>query len=855
MRRTVLDRTVDTVTTHNVAVVLVVLVLTAGLAVGIVNAEMGGDGGFAGAVETDIDEAEAYVQANYETGGTDDESTAHVPVYVRDEGGNALSTESLIATLEYKQAIADDDTVADARTDDEVLSVASLVGTQAADDPEASLDEQIEALEAADDEAVAAIVEATLAEESQAQLLLPNSYEPGTAEAESTQLVFAVEATEDGEAPTDVQYALADEAADRENPELFALGEPALDAMSETNVENTVFLVLPIVVGLILAVAAFAYRDAVDVVVGFVGMIVSILWMFGILGWLGVEVGPAVVIGPVLIAGLSIDYGFHVFTRYREEREAQRASNKRAGDSIRSPMARGLRSVAVAFGLVTVTASIGFLANLANPVGDLRDLGIAITLGVVSAFVIFVTLVPALKITIDDLLERLGLSRHKKPLGAGAYVRPLLSSTVTLARRGAPVVIVVGIVLAAAGGVAWTALDEESMDAGGTDVAEWKQDLPGPVGWEENEALENQEYVGEQFRSAAADEDDRVQILVEGSVTDDDTLYALERGIDEGVEQGAFAEGRTDTVETPTTVIQEVAAEDDAFASTVGDADTTGDGIPDSDLETVYDHLYAVAPDRASAVIERDDGEYQSLRAIGPPQAADGPAIDGDRAETLFAVGDAIEAGDEERSVTVVSDATAEQAAIEEITDGIVRVMILAVGAVFVTLVGVYRWVHGSATLGAVTAAPVALVLGYVVGGMYLLGVPLNFLTALLVSMVIGIGIDYSIHLSDRFAHERERGRTTWEALETAVTGTGGALLGSMLTSVAAFAGMLIHPDPSFQNFATLVVLAMVAAFVASVVVLPSLLSLWARYVAADPAIVDHDSSEEPPVTASSRSK
>lgn len=841
MLRPLLDRTIDVVTTHNVAVVLVVGLLTAGLVLGIANAEMGGDGGFAGAVETDVDEAERYVQANYEIDSSDGESAAQFPVYVRDEGGNALSPDALIATLEYQQAVAEDDAVTDQRTDEEVLSVASLVGTQLAGDPDAGLDEQLAALEDADDDEVATVVEATLAEDARAQLLVPNSYEPGTAEVESTQVVFVFEPTDNGEVPTGAQYALADVATDRDDPEFFTLGEPAMEAMSETSVENTVFLVLPVVLGLILAVAAFAYRDAVDVVVGLAGVIVSIGWMFGVLGWLGVEIGPAVVIGPVLIAGLSIDYGFHVFTRYREERGSD--------EGVRAPMARGLRSVAVAFGLVTVTASIGFLANAINPVGELRDLGIAITLGVGAAFVVFVTFVPALKVTIDDALERLGLDRRTRPLGSGAYVGSLLSSAVTLARRAGPVVIVVALVVGASGAAAWTALDEEAVGAESPDVAEWKAELPGPVGWEENEAVANQEYVGEQFRTAATGDDDRVQLLVQGDVTDDEALYALEDGIEVGVERGAFADGRTETIETPMTVIQAVAAENDQFAETVQDADARGDGIPDSDLETVYDHLYEVAPDRAAAVLERDGGEYRSLRAIGPPQAADGPAVDADRAGTLSTVGDAIEAEGEHLEATVVSDATAEQAAIERITDGIVRVMVVALGAVFLTLVVVYRRVHGSATLGALTAVPVSLVLGFVAGGMYLLSVPLNFLTALLVSLVIGIGIDYAIHLSDRFVHERVRGRTDLAALETAVTGTGGALLGSMLTSVAAFAGMLIHPDPSFQHFATLVVLAMVAAFVASVVVLPSLLYLWASHASTDRAVEDAD----PDVAASTQ--
>ena len=154
--------------------------------------------------------------------------------------------------------------------------------------------------------------------------------------------------------------------------------------------------------------------------------------------------------------------------------------------------------------------------------------------------------------------------------------------------------------------------------------------------------------------------------------------------------------------------------------------------------------------------------------------------------------------------------------------------MLLALAAVTLTLVVAYRLIHGSATLGALTALSVVLVLGFVVAGMAALDVPLNFLTALLVSLVIGVGIDYAIHLSDRFADEL-RDHTPAVALETAVRGTGGALLGSMLTSVAAFVGLLLHPGQDFQAFATLVVLALLGAFTAAVVVLPAMLTLWSR--------------------------
>ena len=120
---------------------------------------------------------------------------------------------------------------------------------------------------------------------------------------------------------------------------------------------------------------------------------------------------------------------------------------------------------------------------------------------------------------------------------------------------------------------------------------------------------------------------------------------------------------------------------------------------------------------------------------------------------------------------------------------------------------------------------------------MYVLSIPLTLLTALLMSLVIGLGVDYNIHVGDRFADERRDGKSTFEALDAAVTGTGGALLGSTLTSAGAFATIMLVPHPQLESFGAIVVVAMTTAFVASVLVLPSLLVLWDRHVPASVAV------------------
>ncbi|MFC7195928.1 RND family transporter [Halosimplex aquaticum] len=521
--------------------------------------------------------------------------------------------------------------------------------------------------------------------------------------------------------------------------------------------------------------------------------------------------------------------------RYREERGE--------AEGIREPMFRGLSSVAVALGLVTVTAAVGFMSNATNEFTVIRQLAIGITLGVVSTFVISLTLVPALKVTVDGLLERVGFDRRKRALGKTRLLEPFLSSGARLAKRAAPVVIVLALVAGSAGAVAWTDLDRQSVQQTNEPIAEWKQDLPGPLGWDTHEYEEQNRYVDEHYRAATEGDRRRSQVLLEGEVTSPDALAAVQAVHDSAAEQDAvFQRDGSVPVVSPLSVMQSVAAADEEFAQVYRDADTDGDGVPDRNVAGVYDALYGAAPDQASRVIERTDGQYRSLRVIVPISDAATYTAQGD---AMQAVAGSVDA--DGVSAIAVGAGTLNEAELSQTADSILTTLVIALAAVGVLLTVIYRLATGSASLGAVTALPITLVLALVVGGMHLLDVPLTFLTALLLSLVVGLGIDYNIHVSDRFAQELERGQTVTGALRTAVTGTGGALLGSTLTSVGAFSALLLHPHPQIQSFGTLVVLALSLSFVVAVFVLPSLLLVWSNHGSVD-AVRRESASRDAPM-------
>jgi predicted RND superfamily exporter protein len=447
--RDALEKTFGFVTEHNLLVLVLMLLVTAGVAAGVGQLQTESQANASGTVgDTEVAQKLDYIRSGYGTNETNG-STGTVPasVYVRDEDGNALSKAALIDTLQYQRNVSENASVAAGLGDRQVFSVAGLVGTRAAGSQDATIDEQVAALQSASDAEVERLVESTLREGSRALALVPSSYDPGTASAESTRVVFQFAATDSGprgpSADAAATAALYETAQGTENPTVFTVGEHAVGAANAQYMQNTMQLVVPAALLMIFAVLAFSYRDVVDVLVGFAGVVLSVLWMFGILGWMQIPAGMTIIIGPILIVGLSVDYGLHVFMRYREERGE--------AEGIREPMVRSLSSVSIALGLVTLTAMVGFMANAINGLTTIRQLAYGITLGVFSTFVVSLTLVPALKITIDSLLGRVGFERRKQPLGKTRLLEPVLSSGVTLARRAAPVVIVLALVAGSAG--------------------------------------------------------------------------------------------------------------------------------------------------------------------------------------------------------------------------------------------------------------------------------------------------------------------------------------------------------------------------------------------------------------------
>jgi len=138
---------------------------------------------------------------------------------------------------------------------------------------------------------------------------------------------------------------------------------------------------------------------------------------------------------------------------------------------------------------------------------------------------------------------------------------------------------------------------------------------------------------------------------------------------------------------------------------------------------------------------------------------------------------------------------------------------------------------HGAPDLAIVTITPVLIALAWLLGTMSALGIPFNSETAVITSLAIGLGVDYSIHLSERIQDElvEGNGASLDEALSTAIAGTGGALLGSAATTAAGFGVLALALAPPLRRFGLVTGLSIVYAFMACVILLPVLFVLRER--------------------------
>lgn len=125
-----------------------------------------------------------------------------------------------------------------------------------------------------------------------------------------------------------------------------------------------------------------------------------------------------------------------------------------------------------------------------------------------------------------------------------------------------------------------------------------------------------------------------------------------------------------------------------------------------------------------------------------------------------------------------------------------------------------------------ITLSTLGLGLLWTFGLMGALGVRVSFLTVFLAPLVIGVGVDYPLHLLHRYEEERGAGVAWRDALRRAVQGTGSAVGVAAATTIAGLAVLALVPAPLFSEIGLVGALGIALSLLACFTVAPALRAL-----------------------------
>jgi predicted RND superfamily exporter protein len=138
-----------------------------------------------------------------------------------------------------------------------------------------------------------------------------------------------------------------------------------------------------------------------------------------------------------------------------------------------------------------------------------------------------------------------------------------------------------------------------------------------------------------------------------------------------------------------------------------------------------------------------------------------------------------------------------------------------------VVLMVIFRSItYGLATLSVLVAG-----IGAELGFLALMGWELDMMTILIASMVIGVGIDFGIHVTHRFLEELEAGEVE-EAIRKSLVTVGKTIVASTICASGAFAIISLSKMAPIARFGSITAVSLVVSMAASLVVLPSIIYL-----------------------------
>ena len=535
---------------------------------------------------------------------------------------------------------------------------------------------------------------------------------------------------------------------------------------------------LPLGLLIMLVFLFVCFRQFRGVWLPFIVVLMSIFVSMGIIPLLGWEITAITIILPVLLIAVANDYGIHMFSKYQEDNVPGEMLTRK---QLSAKMLQSMGKPILLAGFTTIIGLLCLKGHILIPAGQmgiLAAIGIAFAL---AASLLFIPAVSSLLPKTKPILKTKGEQQKK------SVVLNLLSGFGKLVSRKPKAVIIFSLLLTAliSIGISKVVVNTDPINF-------YEEDHPVKY----SAKLINKELGG--FFP--------LSIVFKGDIKDPDVLRKIDE-IEQEIQQ-------IPEVGNTTSIARVIRQMSRALNNKNEDA---YDKIPETyNASAQYFELYMMSGELEDFEKMVDFNFEHAMISVRLNQSST-PVM--------------------RKVIKQIREITCDEPYVEyiggasdifsELDINVVRGQFLSMGlalaVVFIILFFVFRSLKGA----FISIFPLVLSMLILFGLMGYLGVELNLMTALLSSIMIGVGIDYTIHFVWRLKEERKAGYSFEQAAINTLITTGRGIVFNALSVIIGFSVLLFSSFIPVKFFGFLVVVSIFACLAGALLLIPAICVLF----------------------------
>lgn len=564
--------------------------------------------------------------------------------------------------------------------------------------------------------------------------------------------------------------------------------EYSLAMAKEMGLLNVAMLVI------IVALLWFLFRSLSAVVWPIVIVVMSVIWMAGLSGWLGLPITSFIMVAVMLTLAVGIADTVHVISEYLTARKE--------GHDHRSALRSGFRHVATACLLTTITNVVAVLALNITPIVPIQVFAIQCALGVTLPFVFSVYLLPLM---LDLWAPKLGEEHKPSRIGRALpdvsrlLQRVLAGVLPMVAKRPAAFIVpFVAVFAACIYGATLTKVDTDAIAS-----------LPKNAPIREAVRIVDGSMAGAQNMEIFIDLG-QVNAFHDPFVLK--TLDDLQRTIER--KYGDLVVRTTSLVDTVK-----------ASYKTLNEGREEMYIIPDTE-QTVSQTLFLFnqsnPEDRRKLVSDNYDKSHISVRLYNRGSHEYATTWDAMRKDIDAAVQQLKQKYPDARV-----DITGMLSLLMQAANYLSHSELTSFGLALVFVSALLLVLFGSVKAGTIALVPnlIPALLGY--GALGIMNVPLDITTLMIAPIIIGIAVDDTVHFVTRYRNEVSIDGDIYRALHATIESVGQSIVFTTLILGLGFGIMALADNTSTANLGIFGFLAIVVGLLNDLFLLPAMILMF----------------------------